>query len=162
MSVTRFVPATVESVARVPRSTLPDGFFHVISRGLPAAGHVFRDDDDRRMFVDLLWRTVKAHEWECHALCVLGSHYHLVVETKRVRLSAGMERLNWSYARHFNERYESFGHVFAARFSARVIESEQYLYEACAYVVLNPVRAGLCKEASAWPWSYSTYGLTTA
>jgi putative transposase len=60
---------------------------------------------------------------------------------------------------HFNERYGLFGHLFADRFSARTIESEEYLYDACAYVVLNPVRAGLCDRAEDWAWSFSRYGV---
>ena len=89
----------------------------------------------------------------------MGTHYHLVVDTLRANLSRGMHRLNWLYALGFNERYELFGHVFADRFSVRAIESEEYLYDACAYVVLNPVRAGLCDRVEDWPWSYSRYGL---
>jgi putative transposase len=59
----------------------------------------------------------------------------------------------------FNTKYELFGAVFANRFSARVIESEEYLYEACSYVLLNPVRAGLCDRSDEWPWSFSRFGL---
>jgi putative transposase len=146
-------------VPRVPRSTLPDGFFHVISRGVPAAGHVFRDDDDRTTFMDLVWRCVRDYDWRCHAICVLGSHYHVVVEARTALLSAGMHRLNWRYARYFNGKHESFGHVFADRFTSRVIDDESYLYDACAYVLLNPVRAGLCREPSGWRWSYCSFGL---
>jgi hypothetical protein len=48
--------------------------------------------------------------------------------------------------------------VFADRSGARVIESEQYLYDACEYVLGNPARAGLCDRAEEWSWSYSSYG----
>jgi putative transposase len=146
-------------VPRVPRSSLPDGYFHVVARSVKAAGLVFRDSGDRNLFLELTWRTARQHRWTCHAICVLGSHYHLVLETSRPRLSAGLHRLNWLYALNFNAKYASFGHVFAERFTARVIESDEYLYEACAYVLLNPVRAGLCEQVEDWPWSYSSFGL---
>ena len=124
-----------------------------------AAQFAFRDDDDRDLFLELIWRTAHRHDWTCHAICVLGSHYHLVLETSRAELSMGLQRLNWLYAVGFNAKYDSFGHVFAERFSARVIESEEHLYEACAYVLLNPVKAGLCKRVEDWQWSYSSFGL---
>jgi len=146
-------------VARVPRTRLPDGYFHVFSRGVASAGPVFRDDDDRETFLDLVWRAARSNGWTCHAICLMGSHYHLVLETQRESLSSGIHRLNWLYAMSFNMKHARFGHVFASRFSARVIESEHYLYDACAYVLLNPVRAGLCDKIDDWPWSYSTYGL---
>lgn len=146
-------------MGRVARTNLPDGYFHVVSRGIPAAGHVFRDDDDRTVFMELVWSTTRRDRWTCHAICVLGSHYHLVLEARRASLSRGLQRLNWLYARYFNARHGQFGHVFAERFSARVIDGETYLYEACAYVLLNPVRAGMCERVEDWPWSYSSYGL---
>jgi putative transposase len=146
-------------MSRVPRSSLPDGLFHVSSRGVADRGAIFRDDTDRRAFLVLLRDSVRKHDWTCHAFCLMGTHYHLVVDTLRVNLPRGLHRLNWLYALHFNDRYGLFGHVFADRFSARVIESEDYLYDACAYVMLNPVKAGLCERAEEWPWSYSRYGL---
>jgi putative transposase len=146
-------------MSRVPRSSLPDGFFHVAARGVAARCPIYRDDDDRRRFVALLRDAARKHDWTCHAFCLMGTHYHLVLDTLRVNLSGGLHRVNWLYALHFNERYGLFGHLFAERFTARSIESEEYLYDACAYVLLNPVKAGLCDRVEDWPWSYSRYGV---
>lgn len=146
-------------MARVPRSSLPDGFFHVSARGVDRATPLFQDDADRTTFLQFLRRTVDGYELTCHALCVMSTHYHLVVESTRIQLSAGLQFLNCAYASHFNRRYGRFGHVFAGRFSARAIDSEDYLREACSYVLSNPVKAGLCERAEDWPWSYSRYGI---
>jgi REP-associated tyrosine transposase len=147
------------AVGRMLRTSLPDGYFHVSARGVAQRGQLFRDDDDRSTFVGLLTRSADAHRWTCHAYCLMGTHYHLVLETASDALSAGLQRLNWLYAMRFNTKYELFGAVFANRFSARVIESEEYLYEACSYVLLNPVKAGLCDRSDEWPWSFSRFGL---
>ena len=80
------------------------------------------------------------------------------LETTRVNLSTGLKLLNSRYARRFNRRHNRFGHVFAERFQARVIESEEYLYDACEYVAQNPVAAGLCDAPEDWPWSYRRDG----
>jgi putative transposase len=64
------------------------------------------------------------------------------------------------YARRFNARHGLFGHVFSERFSARVIDTEEYLFDACDYVLLNPVNAGLCERVEEWPWSYSRFEAT--
>ncbi len=154
--------STVVGVARVPRTSLPDGYFHAFARGVATAGPIFLDGDDCRTFLDFVWRAARLHEWTCHAICLMGSHYHLVLQTRRESLSCGLHRVNWLYATYFNRRHGRFGHVFAERFSARVIESEQYLYDACAYVLLNPVQAGLCARIEDWPWSYSSHGLTAS
>jgi len=34
-----------------------------------------------------------------------------------------------------------------------VLDTEDYLFEASRYVLLNPVRAELCQKPSEWPWS---------
>ena len=146
-------------MGRVPRTSLLDGFFHVTVRGVAARGPIFVDDDDREVFVLLIRHATQRHRWTCHAFCLMGTHYHLIVETRRADLSSGLHLLNWLYARYFNRRRGLFGHVFAERFSTRVIESEHYLHEACAYVLLNPVKAGLCDRVEDWPWSYSRRGL---
>jgi putative transposase len=148
-------------MARMLRRTLPDGYFHVIAR----AGYgreLFVDGADRRRFLGMLRACEERHAWVCHAYCLMTTHYHLVLEAKRAALSNGMRRLNSGYAATFNRRHRRFGHVFAERFTARSIGDEAYLFEACAYVVLNPVRAGACREASDWRWSYSRYGLAAA
>ena len=144
-------------MGRPLRSSLPDGYFHVYSRGA-GGGPVFADDADRNSFLRLLTLSGQRQGWTCHAFTLLTTHYHLIVETTRDNLSAGLHGLNGRYARHFNSRHGRFGHVFAERFSARLIESEAYLYDACAYVLVNPVRAGLCDRVEDWSWSYSRYG----
>jgi len=139
-------------VSRILRSSLPDGYFHVYARGV-ADTAIFRDDEDRRSFLALLVRTSRRHGWELHALCLMTTHYHAVLEAARAHLSAGMQWLNGVYAQTFNKRYDRRGHLFGARFGVRCIESEEYLARACDYVLLNPVHAGLCERAADWPWS---------
>jgi len=142
----------------VPRTSLPDGYFHVSARSV-AGSQIFVDDADRRVFLRLLRLWGQRQAWNCHAFSILSTHYHLVLETTRANLSAGLDGLNGRYARHFNKRHGLFGHVFAERFSARLIDGDEYLYDACEYVLLNPVKAGLCDRSEEWPWSYSRFGL---
>jgi putative transposase len=145
-------------VSRTPRSALPDGIYHVFSRGVGGT-EIFGDDTDRRLFLSLLSRVTTRWEWSYHALCLMDTHYHIVVETPRVLLSAGSHYLNGRYAEAFNARYTRYGHLFADRFGARVVEDDEYLAEVCRYVVNNPVRAGLCATPAEWPWSSCRYGL---
>ena len=139
-------------MTRLPRGVLPDGVFHVTSRGVGQAD-IFLDDLDRVAFMHLLRAAVGTFSWNCHVYCLMTNHYHLVLEAKIPLLSAGMHRLNGIYAQHFNTRLERTGHVFESRFSSRVVERESHLKNACNYVLENPVRAGLCARAEDWAWS---------
>jgi hypothetical protein len=44
-------------------------------------------------------------------------------------------------------------HVFERRFRSVVVEEDEHILELARYVVLNPVRAGLCQHAAQWRWS---------
>jgi putative transposase len=131
---------------------LGDGIYHVISRG-NRREPIFVDDGDRRFFLALLERIGLEHRWTVHSYCLLYTHYHIVLETTRSSLSAGMRRLNGTYAQGFNARHRFVGHLFQGRFYSGLIQVDEHLLEVVRYVALNPVRAGLCREASDWPWS---------
>jgi putative transposase len=131
---------------------LGDGTYHVTSRG-NRRQVIFADDGDRRFFVVLLARITRQYDWSLHSYCLLDTHYHLVLESTQPRLSAGMRRLNGTYAQGFNARHGFEGHVFQERFYSGLVEADGHLLELIRYVALNPVRGGLCNEASNWLWS---------
>jgi hypothetical protein len=83
----------------------------------------------------------------------MPNHFHLVIETAKPTISVGMQRLNGGYAQWFNKKHGLDGHLFQGRFHAVLVESDWHLLELSRYVVLNPVRAGLCKHAVEWRWS---------
>ena len=124
-----------------------------------ARADIYLEDDDRLFFLALAGTVVKRCAWTVHALCLMTNHFHLVVEATRVKLSAGMHRLNGAYAERFNDKYCRSGHLFGDRFFCKVIQDEDHLVDACRYVVLNPVRAGLCDHPSEWRWCASRFGL---
>jgi REP element-mobilizing transposase RayT len=102
--------------------------------------------------------------WIVHAYCLMGNHYHLLLETPRPNLSAGMQRVNGRYTQWFNRRHRRSGHLLQGRFKAILVERDPHLLELCRYVVLNPVRAGMAASAGSWPWSNyrSTAGRASA
>lgn len=141
---------------RLARAALPDGLFHVTGRGVARAS-IFCDEFDYAYFQMALLRVEERFAWTLHAYCLLPNHYHLIVETARADLSTGMQQLNGRYAQRFNKRYDRVGHVFQNRFSSYVIESEEHLEHALAYVGANPVEAGLCERIADWPWAHGPF-----
>jgi putative transposase len=144
--------ATVEHMGRPLRNAYPGEIYHVVTRGNNRSP-VFVDEGDHLLFLDLLGRSAARHEWLVLAYCLMTTHYHLVVQLVNDRLSAGMCLLNGDFARKANRRHRRIGHVFNERFSASPIGDESHLLEACRYVVLNPVRAGMCVRPESWRWS---------
>ena len=130
----------------------PGAWFHVTARGNECKP-IFIDDADRRKFLSLLTTARTRFRLVCHAYCLMGNHYHLVVESVTGRLSRAMQYINGSFGRHFNERHDRAGHLFQGRFKASLIERDTYLLEAVRYVELNPCRANLVSRPEAWDWS---------
>lgn len=106
-----------------------------------------------RRFLAILDQATTRFGWRCLAYCLMTNHYHLVVQMREPVASRALHHLNGNYARWFNRRYGFRGHLFQRRFHAAEIESDWHLLEACRYVVLNPVRAGLARQPAEWPWS---------
>jgi REP-associated tyrosine transposase len=140
------------------RDVLPEvGVFHVVSRGV-ADTRIFGDDRDRRLFLRLLGMVTRVFERRCEVFCLMNTHYHAVFHCHREPLAAALHRLNGRYASAFNKRYRRRGHLFADRYSAWIVESDEHLVATIRYVIANPVRAGLCEDPLDWRWSGSRYG----
>ena len=137
---------------RPPRIEYPNAHYHVMSRGARRDA-IFRDDDDRACLLAILAMALQACDARVFAYCLMGNHYHLVVHTRRANLSSLMHRVNSVYSATFNRRHALCGSVFDGRFKALHVDRDSYLLQACRYVDLNPVRAGLVESPSQWGWS---------
>ena len=144
-------------MARPLRIEFPGAVYHVTSRGNERRA-VFRDDQDRKMFLDTLKGVTLRYNWLCHAYCLMENHYHLLIDTPDGNLSIGMRQLNGVYTQGFNKRHDRVGHLFQGRFKAVLVQKDSHLLEACRYVVLNPVRAKRVQKPEEWIWS--SYGST--
>ena len=134
------------------RLQLAGGIFHITCRG-NRRERIFLDTRDYLRFLAILGDVVARFGWDCHTYCLMPNHAHLLIETPRENLSEGMQRLNSLYAQYFNRRYDLIGHLFQGRFYSELVQRDAHLLEAIRYIVLNPVRAGLCTHAGQWRWS---------
>ena len=126
--------------------------YHVTSRG-DRREKIYRDDSDRRQWLEVLGSVCDRFNWVVHAYCQMTNHYHLLVETVDGNLSRGMRQLNGYYTQCFNRRHGLVGHLYQGRYKAILVQKEAYLLELSRYVVLNPVRANMVKHSGEWPWS---------
>ena len=139
-------------MARAPRDTAA-GFFHVYTHSVWAAPKLFRDDQDRTVFIRELAQAGEKARWTCLAFCLMTTHYHLVLEVEDGALPVGMHALNFRFAAHFNKRHDMKGHVLGTRYGSRRLVDGESLLDRFRYVVQNPVEAMLCDSPAAWEWS---------
>jgi putative transposase len=124
---------------------------HITARGVD--GFAFaRDENDRNEFACELAGVVHRHGLHVLACCLMPNHYHLLLALD-APVGPAMASLNSRFARRFNLRHERSGPVFGQRYHAARVERDQHLAESVRYIVLNPVRAGLCRGPANWRWS---------
>lgn len=139
-------------MARPLRIEYDGALYHVTSRG-NARKAIYKDDEDRKIFLDILAKVNNRYNWICHAYCLMNNHYHLMIETPDGNLSKGMRQLNGVYTQLYNKRHHRVGHIFQGRYKAILIQKESHLLEVSRYVELNPVRAKAVKRPEEWLWS---------
>ena len=128
------------------------GTYHVAARG-NCGQAIFHDDRDRDAFLERLERAVARYSWQCLAYCLMTNHFHLVLRNPQGGLSSGMQQLVSGHSRETNRRHARRDHLFRQRFFSVQLKRDSHFLEACRYVVLNPVRAGLCRSPAQWQWS---------
>ncbi|MEO5574719.1 MAG: transposase [Gaiellaceae bacterium] len=140
-------------MGRCPRRELPGGLAHVTCRTIRRLP-LFRTEADARASLDLLDHVTRdVADWRVLAYCLMPNHLHFVVDATVEQLSLAMYRFNGLYAQRFNRTHGYRGHLFQGRFHAKPIVDEAHLPGSIRYVLLNPVRAGLCSRPEHWRWS---------
>lgn len=139
-------------MARPLRLEFPGALYHLTARG-DRGESIVEDDEDRTCLLEVLAQALERFDASCFAYCLMGNHYHFVVQTHRANVSRLMRHINGVYTQRYNRRHKQRGHVFQGRFKAIVVDRDAYFLEVCRYVDLNPVRAKLVRRPQDWRWS---------
>lgn len=132
-------------------------WYHVMNRGA-AHQDIFKNDQHRELFLNLLKEASLYYNIQCHAYCLMNNHYHLLIHTPQGNLSAAMRHINGLYTQKFNRLEKKDGPLFRGRYKAILVEENDYLLHVSRYIHLNPVEAKIISEPEAYRWSsYSSY-----
>ena len=136
-------------MGRLARVVVPGYPHHVTQRGnrrLPT----FFQDDDYRLYLDLLAEECRRQAVEIWAYCLMPNHSHLVpVPATEAGLAAAVGETHRRYTLAVNRRMGWTGHLWQGRFASYPLEGD-YLRNVIRYVERNAVRAGLTEH----PWDY--------
>lgn len=95
----------------------------------------------------------RANGVEVWSYCLMPNHVHLImVPSERDGLSRAVGETHRRFSAYINARLRVTGHLFQGRFGC-VAMDEDHLLAAIRYVAMNPVKAKLVEEATAWRWS---------
>lgn len=140
-------------MARQPRLDLPGIPQHIVQRGnnrLPC----FLDDEDRAGYRQLLREALLAADCQLHAYVLMDNHVHLLA-TPPMSGAIGrlMQKLGRQYVGRFNARHRRTGTLWEGRYKACLVDTADYLLRCARYIDLNPVRARMIDDPTAFPWS---------
>ena len=135
------------------RVDVPDGYYHVYTRGVNSRT-IFRNDQDFRVFLNLLKRYLSVEvtkdgmgrdyphlygQLELLCYCLMPNHVHLFVyQAEQGALEQLMRCVMTSYSRYFNKTYERRGPLFESRYKASLISIDPYFEHISRYIHLNP------------------------
>ena len=118
------------------------GVYHVIVRGNNQQ-NIFYEDNDRLLFIKKMKKYSKQLSITIHAYCLMNNHVHILIGNANLNMSKFMLKLNTSYSRNFNLKYERTGHLFQGRYLSNPIKNDTEFKLVLRYILKNPEKVGL-------------------
>ncbi len=139
-------------MAQATRIEGRDLTYYISSEG-KSGTKIFRDNEDRLYFINLLRQQKIKGKLTFYGYVLLLKRYSFLMETSINNLSKSMHRIKSDYANYFNRRYNRKNKLFKDRYSCFVIEKKNYLVELSCYLHLLPKKGGVAKSLFQYKWS---------
>ena len=134
------------------RIHFPGAFYHVTLRGNHRQA-IFRTHADRLLLNAIVAAAIEKHSARVHAYCWMSNHIHLLLQVGAEPLGVVMRDIASGYARAFQRKLETTGHLFERRYHAILVDADSYLLELVRYIHLNPVTARIAAAVHVYRWS---------
>ena len=143
---------------RVKRSNSKIKFYHVLVEGIRKE-KIFKINKDKEQYIELLKRYADDGNTQVLAYCILREHAHILIYSNQVAdLSKVMQKVNLSYSRFYNVKYNREGFVFKNRFSSEPLESIERVFSCIKFIHNSPLKNRYVKEIKKYKYSsYNTY-----
>ncbi len=143
-------------MARIGRIVLPGIPHHITQRGVRSMD-IFHCDSEREEYLGLLREQGQRFGLTFVAYCLMSNHVHLIVVPHEAdSLARGIGEAHRLYTRAINFSQGVRGYLFQGRFYSCALD-ERHLVAAIRYVLRNPVRAGMVKQAREYRWSSAAF-----
>ena len=107
----------------------------------------------KALFIHTLRRARKRYDFILENFCIMGNHFHFVIQPGRGEsLSAIMRWILSVFAMAYNKLRGFTGHVWGSRFFSRIIASLRELLQVFEYIDDNPAKACQVEDRRNWRW----------
>jgi putative transposase len=138
---------------RRPRFFVEGLSLHVHQRGNNRI-NMFRDAVDRAVFLMALAESSQKYGVGIHCWVLMDNHFHLLATPATPdSVPNMMQQSGRRYVPFFNRRWQRTGGLWEGRYSAHLVDSDEYWYRCVRYIETNPVRAMMVEHAKDHRWS---------
>ncbi|WP_305805742.1 transposase [Stenotrophomonas sp. YIM B06876] len=113
---------------------------------------LFRADGNARIVIDAMRRSDRNKLTCTLAWAVMPDHLHWLIQLRRGTLADCLRELKSHSAKHINQLNQARGSVWQAGYHDHAVRHHESLHALTAYILHNPVRAGLCTHPSGYPY----------
>ena len=146
---------------RPQRIEYKNAFYHVMNRGR-ARQAIFQDERYYQAFLDTLAEAYQRFHCIIHAYCLMGNHYHLLLETPNANLSRIMRHINGVYTQRHNRLKHTDAPLFHGRYKAILVDKDAYLLQRSRYIHRNPIDMKQPMVRNLHDYQWSSYPAYTA
>ena len=140
-------------MSRQRRRFSQSGMYHIIFRGINRQ-NIFEEERDYTKLIEIIKRVKMEMNFDIYAYCFMSNHVHLFLKEKELGdISKIMAKILSSYAMCYNAKYQRSGVLFSNRYKSEPIEDERYCFNLIRYIHYNPLKAGITKDLSSYPYS---------
>jgi putative transposase len=93
-----------------------------------------------------------------HAYCFMPDHVHLLLEANRPKADAIALISRWKQVTGFRFKQSRGLRLWQPGFFDRVLREQESSRGVAAYIVANPVRAGIAKSVGEYPFAWCEWG----
>ena len=128
----------------------PGATYHVTARA-NRQEMILHCDAMKELFLDTIMRAKKKYLFQVHNFCIMGNHIHLIIRHgEGESLSRIMQCILSVFARAWNRKHFTSGHVLGERFFSKIIGNAEEYRKTFVYVTENPVKAQLTGRIDKW------------
>ena len=117
---------------------------------------IFKKPGDFAAFEEILAEGCERFDMRLCGYCIMGTHWHLVLWPRQDGdLSAFMKWVTVTHSHRWHAAHKTvgIGHLYQGRYKSFPVQNSAYYLTLMRYVESNPLRAGLVKRSTDWPWS---------
>lgn len=134
------------------RIQFPGAVYHIYSRGNEKK-IIFKSDNDRSRFMEILTRVKVKFPFELYAYTLMPNHYHMLLMTPGGNIGQIMQALNSAYASFFNWKYKRVGHLYQSNYKSILVDDNAYFMDLTRYIHLNPAELLSGQKLESYKWS---------